>query len=39
MRKIIILRSAGNELANQIWNYASYAYVSGISEFYFNTDW
>jgi hypothetical protein len=28
MKKIIIIRSAGNELANQLWNYASvYAYA------------
>ena len=28
MKKIVIIRSAGNELANQLWNYASvYAYA------------
>lgn len=28
MRKVVILRAAGNELANQLWNYASiYAYT------------
>lgn len=28
MKKVVILRSAGNELANQLWNYASvYAYA------------
>jgi hypothetical protein len=28
MKKIVIIRSAGNELANQLWNYASiYAYT------------